>query len=160
MEMPSIPVRDTILNSSLSTEMTAPMKIKNGQRALHFVNSVILCFTECLEFVHIFLNCIGRIFQNVACTISVIPRKCQISVDGKVFDKADGSAPRIIVDILGCERVVNGMDTDPASKPTAVVALDGSGDERAEEGTIESDDENEDSKECSLWRRRRQEESL
>ena len=136
------------------------MEIENGHRTLNFINSVILCSTEGLEFVHISLQCIGRIFQHMACTVSIIPRKCEISVDCKVFDEADGSAPRIIVDILGCERVVNGMDTDTAPKPTAVVALDWSGDERAEEGTIESDDENEDSKECSLWRRRRQEESL
>ena len=140
--------------------MTTPMEIENGHRTLHFINSVILCSTEGLEFVHISLYCIGRIFQNVASTVSIIPWKCQISVDVEVFDKADGSAPRIIVDILGCEKVVNGMDTDAAAEPTAVVALDGSGDERAEEGTIESDDENEDPKECSLWRRRRQEESL
>ena len=89
----------------------------------------------------------------MAGSISIISRKGHISVDGEVIDKADGPAPGIIINIFGGESIVGEVEADATSKLTAFSAQDGSGNRRAKEGTIESDDEYENSKECSLRRR-------
>ena len=60
-------------------------------------------------------------------SISIIPREGHIKVDGEVIDEADGPSPRIIINILGGESIVNDVETDAASKLTAFGTQDGTG---------------------------------